>query len=112
MSVPEFFRFIRPSLEILKDRQPRHWREIETIVADPLQLSPQDRSELEPSGRRTRLSGRTQWALTYMRQAQLLEPTGRGVNRITKRGLGYLRTAPDVITARDLMQFAEFAAFQ
>jgi restriction system protein len=112
MPVPEFFRFLRPTLELLSDDQNRHMRDIEAVLADQFRLSPEEREELIPSGRHTRLYDRTTWALTYLRQAKLIESAGRGVNKITERGRGYLKTAPDVIKPEDLHQFPEFADFK
>ncbi len=111
MAVPEFFRFIRPALELLADGQNHHSRDVERILADHLQLSQEDRDELIPSKRQTRLYNRVTWALTYLRQAKLVESVGRGVNRITPRGLKYLKTCPEVIKPVDLEVFPEFAAF-
>jgi restriction system protein len=112
MSVPEYNRFFHPILELLKDGKPRHWSEIAVTIADQWNISTEDREELVPSGNRTRLNDRAQWALTYMAQALLVERVSRGVNRITQRGLDYLQTAPDEIKPSDLMVFPEYAAFQ
>jgi restriction system protein len=112
MAVPIFHQFFRPTLEVLKDRQPRHWRAIQSAVADAFGLSPEDRDELLPSQQRTRVADRVQWALTYLRQARLVETTGRGINRITSRGLEYLPNAPEIIRPSDLMAFSEFVEFQ
>lgn len=112
MSVPEFYRFIRPSLEALKDGQEISIVKMGEILAHNLGLTPEDVEELTASGATTRLKDRTQWALTYLRQAQLIEIAGRGISRITPRGLQYLPTAPQVIKTSDLLQFPEFAAFR
>jgi restriction system protein len=112
MAVPEFYRFFRVVLEVLRDGQSRHWSEIEAVAADRFHLSVQDREELVPSGQRTRLSDRTQWAITYLRQAGLLETGGRGIAKITDTGRAYLERAPEVITPTALLEFESFAAFQ
>jgi restriction system protein len=112
MAVPVFYQFHRPILKLLEDQQPRHWQEIEPAVADHLMLSVQDREEMLPSNQRTRLADRVKWALTYLRQARLVETVGRGSARITPRGLEFVRRAPHVIKPADLMAFPEFAEFQ
>jgi restriction system protein len=53
-----------------------------------------------------------QWALTYLRQAGLVETAGRGISQITPQGLHYLPRAPAAITPDDLMEFPEFVAFK
>ena len=97
MPVPEFYRFIRPALALLADGQTHHLRDVENTLADQFQLSAEDRQELIPSGRCTRVCDRTQWALTYLRQAKLVESAGRGISRITARGMDYLKTCSETI---------------
>jgi restriction system protein len=112
MSVPEYHCFFRPILDLLKDGKARHWSEIAATISDQWNLSTEDREELVPSGSRTRVNDRAQWALTYMAQALLVERVSRGVNRITRRGLDFLKNAPDEIKPSDLMLFPEYADFQ
>ncbi len=112
MPVPEFYRFIRPALVLLADGQSLQLRDIEKRLADQFGLSAQDREDLIPSGRCTRVYDRTQWALTYLRQAKLVESAGRGINRLTERGREYLKSAPEIIKPEDLLQFPEFADFK
>lgn len=112
MSVPQFFHFIRPTLEVLGDGRVRHWTEIEPNLAEGLRLDAEARAEMLPSGTRTRVVDRIQWALTYLRQAGLIESAGRGRNTITARGREYLLRAPQVIRPDDLLEFPEFAAFR
>ena len=87
-------------------------KHIEGVLADKFSITPEERQELLPSARSTRLYSRVQWALTYLRQAKLLQSVGRGINKVTPRGTDYLQTAPDVIKPSDLTVFPEFVAFQ
>ncbi len=112
MPIPEFFYFIRPALELHQDGKVLSVQHIEDALAIQFGIEAKEREELLPSGRSTRLYSRVQWATTYLRQAKLLESTGRGLNRITDRGLTYLRSCPPVIKPVDLTQFPEFVAFQ
>jgi len=111
MAVPEFYHFIRPSLEATASKDTIHWTEVAEFVAVRLNLTTDDRQELIPGGARTRWHDRTQWALTYLRAAKLAEIAGRGVSRITPRGRDYLARAPQTIKPRDLNEFPEFAGF-
>ena len=112
MPIPEFYHFIRPALELHKDGQPATMKQTELVLANKFAISPEEREELLPSGRSTRLYSRVQWALTYLRQAKLLESVGRGVNKITTRGADFLQTAPATIKPSDLTVYPEFVAFQ
>jgi restriction system protein len=111
MAVPEFYRFIRPSLEFLADGKERHWTEVRDYVSRALALSEDDLAELIPSGVRSRAADRALWSLTYLRQAELITRPGRGKAKITERGVDYLRRAPEVIKPQDLEVFPEFVEF-
>lgn len=111
MPVPEFYYFIRPVLQFHADGQEHSMHETREFVADALQLTKEDREELVASGNSTKLYDRCQWALTYLRAARLLEQPRRAWNKITDRGLEYLKRAPDVIRPKDLHEFEEFIAF-
>jgi restriction system protein len=112
MPIPEFYHFIKPALEIYKDGQSLSIKQIEGLLADKFSITPEERAELLPSARSTRLYSRVQWALTYLRQAKLLQSVGRGINKITPRGVHFLQTSPDVIKPSDLTVFPEFVTFQ
>lgn len=111
MAVPEFYYFLRPALEFHEDGETHYWRTIEAAIAGRFGLSEADVAELIPSGRKTRVADRVQWALTYLRQAGLLDSPARGNNRITPRGREYLTRAPEIITSDALLEFPEFAEF-
>lgn len=112
MPIPEFYHFIKPALELHKGGQPASMKQIEAVLADQFSIPPEEREELLPSGRSTRLYSRVQWALTYLRQANLLESVGRGVNKITARETQFLQTSPAIIKPSDLAVFPEFVVFQ
>lgn len=63
-------------------------------LADALNLTPEQRAELLPSGRQTVFSNRVHWAKTYLAQAGLLENTRRGHFKITPRGQQTLASHP------------------
>ena len=66
-------------------------------LADQLQLSPEDRSELLPSGKQTVFSNRVHWAKSYLSKAHLVEITPRVYFKITQRGLTVLGSQPSHI---------------
>lgn len=112
MPIPEFYYFSKPALELHKGGQSVTIKHMETVLADKFSIPNEEREELLPSGRSTRLYSRVQWASTYLRQAKLLESVGRGVNKITARGTQFLQTAPAIIKPSDLAMFPEFVTFQ
>lgn len=101
-----------PLLKIASDRQEHSMNEVKEALASQLKLADNDRKELLPSGRQSRYGNRVAWARVHLGKAGLLESTGRGKFRITERGLNVLRSEPDSITIKYLMQFSEFAEFR
>ncbi len=81
-------------------------------IADELQLTDADRNELLASGKQSRFENRVYWALAYLKQAGLIQSSGRGRNRITDRGQEVLQQAPSRIDIRLLSQFPEFRDFR
>jgi len=81
-------------------------------LANQLGLSPEERSELLPSGQQTVFSNRVHWAKSYLSKAQLVEITRRGYFRITPRGQTVLQSSPKKIDNKFLTQFEEFRQFR
>ncbi len=111
MPCPEFFYFIRPTLEAIASKAGIHWSAAGDIAAEKLGLTQADREELVKSGTKTKFQDRVHWAHTYLRQAVLIETVGRGCNSITQRGVDFLKRSPKVIKPGDLMEFPEFVIF-
>ncbi len=112
MAVPDFQSFMLPLLETVSDGKEYNLSEVVDKLTEQFQLSDEDKKELLPSGRKTRVDDRAGWAQTYLRKAGLLERTGRGKFRITARGLEILKNNPDRINIKFLRQFPEFVEFQ
>src|SRR5262249_12735435 len=74
--------------------------------------SPEERSELLPSGKQSVFNNRVHWAKTYMAQAGLIENTRRGYFAITLRGQQALASRPSRIDNAFLNQFEEFKQFK
>ena len=81
-------------------------------LADELGLTPEERSELLPSGQQTIFSNRVHWAKSYLSKAGLVEITRRGYFQITPRGEEVLRSSPPKIDNKFLTQFQEFRQFR
>lgn len=112
MAVPEFYKFFRPALEILLSSGPLHVNELADRIALSFSLSVEDREDLLPSGKRTRVMDRTLWAVTYLSQAKLLDRPKRGWSQINERGKSFLAVAPQIIKPDLLEQFPEYVEFK
>jgi restriction system protein len=101
-----------PLLKMAGDRGEHELREAIERLADQFGLTPEEGRRLLPSGTQPVFANRVGWARTYLKKAGLLESTGRGRFRITRRGLDVLRTNPQRIDAKFLKRFPEFVEFQ
>jgi restriction system protein len=81
-------------------------------LANQLGLTPDERTELLPSGKQTLFSNRVHWAKTYLNKAGLVEITRRGHFKITQRGLDALKSNPSRIDNAFLSQYEEFKQFR
>lgn len=109
--VPNFESFLLPYLIYLKDGKEHTMQELTQFCATFLKLTDADQEERTKNKNNTKLYDRTQWSGTYLRKAKLVETVGRGVYKITKRGLELLATNPTVINKKLLSQYPEFIAF-
>src|SRR5512139_3033136 len=111
MTVPDFQSMMLPFLKIAGDGQEHSFSEAVETLAKQLKISDDDWKELLPSGQ-PRFENRVGWARTHLKKAGLLAPTGRGRFCITDRGKQVLKTSPDKIDLRFLMQFPEYVEFR
>lgn len=111
MSIPDYQTLMLPVLRAASNGEVRI-SEVVDKLADEFQLTPQERSELLPSGKQTTFSNRTHWAKTYLGKAGLVELTRRAHFRITDRGRHVLANPPKSIDIHFLEQFPEFVQFR
>ena len=111
MTIPDYQSLMLPVLISSSKGEIRIGPAIEEL-ADQLGLSPQERSELLPSGKQTLFANRVHWAKTYLAQAGLVENTRRGHFKITQRGQQALAGRPSRIDNAFLSQFEEFQQFK
>lgn len=110
MPIPDYQSLMLPVLVASSKGEVRIGAVVEQL-ADQLGLTPEERSELLPSGKQTVFSNRVNWAKSYLSKAHLVEITRRGYFRITTRGETVLQASPQRIDKKFLMQFEEFREF-
>ena len=111
MSIPDYQSLMIHVLAASNSGEVRISEVVERI-ADQLQLSSDERTELLPSGNQTVFTNRVHWAKTYLNKAGLIESTRRGYFRITDRGHTVIASAPPRIDNAFLSQFDEFRQFK
>lgn len=112
MPIPDYQSVMLPLLQFAGDGTEHKFRDAVEALALEYQLTPDERSELLPSGTAPLFDNRVGWARTYLKQAGLLESPKRGVLRITERGKATLANSPKRIDVKFLDQFAEFRDFR
>ncbi len=111
MPIPDYQFLMLPVLKASTRGEVRIGAVVDQL-ADQLQLSPDERSELLPSGKQTVFSNRVHWAKSYLSKAQLIELTRRGYFTITPLGESVLAKNPDAIDNHFLNQFEAFRQFR
>lgn len=111
MAVPDFQSLMRPLLQLASDGAEHVLRDATEHLADAFALTPEDRSELLPSGRQRKLVNRMAWASIHLRRAGLLSSPGRGRFTITERGREMLVEHPERVDMKVLRQFPEYLDF-
>lgn len=109
--IPDYQSLMLPVLKEASKGEQRIGDVVETI-ADELQLSPNDRAELLPSGKQTVIGNRVHWAKSYLKQAGLVSATRRGHFVITPSGQEALDQNVPEINIKFLKQFPDFIEFQ
>jgi restriction system protein len=108
--IPDYQTFMRPVLECAASGEVRGADAVEQL-ARKFNLSDEERATLLPSGKQTRLSNRVNWAVSYLKQAGLIEYTRRGYYRLTDRGRAAVADASVKVNNAYLQQFEEFRNF-
>ncbi len=108
--IPDFQTIMRPLLEVVKDGQEYKVSHLIDPISDIFGLTPEERRERLPSQRTSTIQSRIYWARTYMQKAGLLEPTARGVFKITPRGMEAL-ASDELLNVKYLKRYPEFVEF-
>jgi restriction system protein len=111
MAVPDYQSRMLPVLTVSGFDEIRIGDAVNRL-AEQLNLTPDERSQLLPSGTQTLFGNRVHWAKTYLAKAGLLESTRRGHFRTTDRGRQVIAAHPARIDNEYLNQFAEFRQFK
>jgi restriction system protein len=112
MGIPTHEDAMLPVLEVLSDGQQHHRRALADAIADRFSLTKEEREALLPSGKSPVIRSRTGWALSYMKQAGLVQSPKRGWYEITALGLNTLGAKPGHIDNDYLMRFEGFRDFR
>lgn len=111
MAVPGYESFMMPVLKILSNGQVWRRRDVSERAAELMGIAPDDKALMLPSGKSPVYISRAGWAITYLKQAGLLEVPSRGTYRITERGRAVLGRNLERLDSTTLEEFSEFREF-
>ena len=112
MTIPDYQSLMRPLLAFGADGSEKNINDAIKGIADQLNLTDEERTELLPSGKQAIFANRLHWARTYLDKAGAIKRTRRSHFQITDRGKQLLAENPTKIDAKVLKQFPEFVAFK
>jgi restriction system protein len=112
VTIPGFQDLMLPLLQIASDGQEHSLSQVIDILAEHFRLTNEEKEELLPSGRQSKLDNRVGWSLTYLAKTKLVERTGRGRFVITERGFEALRSNPSRVDLKYLERFPELEQFR
>lgn len=100
--LPPWQGFMIPTLKAMSDGNARHWSEMQPLIADIMQLSPEQRAEMLPSGRKVKYKDRIGWCVSYLSIVGALTRVRRGHYQITDAGRVLLAQYPDGVTEQQV----------
>src|SRR5579872_3083204 len=107
MAVPSLFDLTLPVLRLAAAAEINYSDAAEKIVQE-LKLTPEDASEMLPSGRERKLVNRIKWAKVELGMAKLVETTKPSHFRATEDGRKVLSSKPTRIDRNYLMNIPAF----
>ncbi len=107
MEVPTYDQLIHPLLVILgRHDEPVKARQARTELADHMQLSPEVRAAMLPSGAQSVFDNRTGWAHDRLKRASLSRSARRGFWQLTEDGRSMLARFPDAFPEEVLAEIS------
>lgn len=100
-----------PVLQVLSDGNQYKNKEIQQKVASFIGLTEEDKREKLPSGIQPTYKSRTNWAITYLKNAGLISKISRGVFEISDTGKNIVNNPPDKINTDFLMKYPQFVSW-
>ena len=109
--IPKFDDFFLPCLQCLSDGNIYTQELLRTYVIDYFKLSTAEANTLIKSGKKTQVSDRVSWTVSYFLQAGLIDAPKRGTYIINNFGKKFLSEHKGGFDKTDLLQIPSFAKF-
>jgi len=112
MAIPDFQTLMLPVLRYLSEHGESKSLDVRSKLAADYRLTEQELAELLPSKLARTYDNRVAWAISYLKQAGLIESRSRSTYRIVDKGVELLSNPPERVTVNYLMRYPEFATFR
>lgn len=112
MVVPEFKYFYLPTLKFFGDNRVHTKKEVAENNKIVFELTGEDLLETTGNGNKLKYKDRTDWAVTHLHKANLLDKESRGNYIINDSGISLLADDLDLIDEKVLMRYESFAQFR
>jgi restriction system protein len=109
--IPDYQSLMKPVLHCAKSG-PRKISDVVDEITDQLGLTDEERHQLLPSGKQTKIANRVHWARSYLKQAALVRSVKHGWYDLTDRGRTALAEPHLTINNAYLERFEEFQEFK
>lgn len=110
--IPDFQSIMYPLLNVLRDGQPQAAQEVLDKLAKHFQLANEHLIIRVPSGQQPLFKNRVAWAVSYLKNAGLVQYAKRGVYQITEAGKAVLQEGITYINLSFLKKFDAYKAWQ
>lgn len=111
MPIPDYQAIMKPLLKLASDDLEHSSRQAVESLSNEFKLTKEEKEILYETKKVPVFYDRVHWALSYLKNADLIEGTRRGFFKITKRGSDVLKHDPENIDVKFLKQFPEFNDF-
>jgi restriction system protein len=112
MPVPDFESIMLPVLQFLSDDKSHPLQEVLESTASHFKLTEEELRQRVPSGQQPLFRNRVAWAISYMKNAGLIEYPSRGVYKITGIGKSVVEKTPERINIPYLKTFEAYKSWQ
>lgn len=109
--IPKFDNFFLPCLQCLNDENIHSQESLRNYVINYFKLTAAEAGTLIKSGKKTQVSDRVSWTVSYFLQAGFVDSPKRGTYRINEFGKSFLLAHKDGFDKTDLLQIPSFAKF-
>lgn len=112
MAIPKFEDFIHPVFKLIAEKGPIARQALRAEIIKKLNLTDDDQREQVKSGRLAKWKDRTNWSVSYLKAAGLIEYVKRGVYSLTDSGKVLHKSGRtiDLVTLKEIDSFIKFVS--